>query len=471
MRQYISGKWLGYGGITEYGHYWGYRCYYYHDLIYNSDLQLALQDWDVSRAWLIGRDVEMMLWIQWAFAETEPVRGRKYISNNGFVVTIENIQTGTKGYIFFKAADYGLTARVGDGLIPLKFKPEDLGLTTIGRNYIKLEIEAFAWYEPEIRQMSVWDMYDDFGQVLYPLDIPQASDTLSIEKDGDRIEDDPNDLHYQEEPWMMVNHVGETNPVVQTIFVTIADNRPTAAFSADPESGIAPLVVAFQNNSHSDPYFPITDTRWYFGDGGTSNDPGIDYYVMHEYQKPGTYTVRCIVTNAAGSDEATRQIVVSAGPTEPLFVLDGSYLPQAISSLDKMFSLSFRVKNNGGAGNIWLRSLCRTTTREIIKSAYIPAYSEVTIVANPNTISWYCGYTPDIEELVSILFEVGPVGGVVSDNLDWETFVTDSGDGDEEEEETSGVSKWFKDGLTAAVGVFSIGLGIFGVTLYKKYKK
>lgn len=463
MREYISGKWRGYGDKTEYDHYWGYRCYYYHDLIYNSDLQLAIQDWDVNRPWLLGREVEMTLWVQWTFAETEPVRGRSYSSNNGFVVSIENVETGTKGYIFFKASDYGLTSRVGDGLIPLKFKPEDLGLTTIGRNYIKLEIEAFAWYETEVRQYSVWDLYDDYGQPLYPLTIPKANDDLSIEKDGDRVEDSPYELELREDVWLMVNHVGELAPIVIPTAVTIADNRPTADFTATPQSGIAPLVVSFRNLSVSDDYFPITDTRWYFGDGGTSNEPGFDYYVMHQYDKPGNYTVRCIVTNAAGSSEAIMQVAVSAGPLTPLIDRDGSYLPQAITSLDKRFALTIKVKNNGGAGNIWLRSLCRTTTRELIKSAYLPAYGEITIVTSPNTIVWYCGYEPEIEEAISILFEVGPVGGIVSDNLTWETFVTESG-GEEPEEETGGMSVWMKAGIAGALGIAAIT----GIQLAKK---
>lgn len=463
MREYISGKWRGCGGKTEYDHYWGYRCYYYHDLIYNSDLQLVNVD-QLQDYWLIGRDVEIDLWVQWTFAETEPVRGRSYSFNNGFVVSIENVETGTKGYIFFKASDYGLTERVGDGIIPLKFKPEDMGITEPGRYPIKLEIEAFAWYETEVREYSVWDLYDDYGQPLYPLTIPKANDELSIEKDGDRVEESPYELELREDVWLMVNHVGELTPVVQTIFVTIADSRPTADFTATPQSGIAPLVVSFQNISQSDPYFPITDTRWYFGDGGTSNEPGFDYYVMHQYDKPGNYTVRCIVTNAAGSSEAVGQVTVSAGPLTPLIVRDGSYLPQAITSLDKMFTLTIKVKNNGGAGNIWLRSLCRTTTRELIKSAYIPAYGEITIVTSPNTIAWYCGYTPDIEDPISILLEVGPVGGIVSSNLTWETFVTESDGGEEEEEETGGMSKWLKAGIAGALGI----VAVTGIQLVRK---
>jgi hypothetical protein len=147
----------------------------------------------------------------------------------------------------------------------------------------------------------------------------------------------------------------------------------------------------------------------------------------------------------------------------PLIDRDGSYLPQAITSLDKRFALTIKVKNNGGAGNIWLRSLCRTTTRELIKSAYLPAYGEITIVTSPNTIGWYCGYEPEIEEAISILFEVGPVGGIVSDNLTWETFVTESG-GEEPEEETGGMSTWMKAGIAGALGIAAIT----GIQLAKK---
>jgi PKD repeat protein len=466
MRHYISGKWKEYGGGFDDGG--GVMCYYYHALPYNAGFVELLQDL-AQDYWLIGKEVQIDMWVQWAFPDHEPDRGRSYTKNFGFMVSVENKTTGTIGHVFYYAPDIGLVDRVGDGVIPIRFKPEDVGLTEPGRWPIRIKVEAFAFYASDSRiHFSYWDAYDDFGQPLYPLDIPQASDSLSLEKDGDRVE--ARFFAYGSTDNYFVTHIGELEPLISATFVTIADNQPTAAFSAVPMTGVAPLVVAFQNLSQSDEYYPITDTRWYFGDGGTSNEMGVDTYVMHEYKTPGTYTVRCIVTNEAGSSEETKQIVVSAGPTTPLIESEGSYLPQAITSVDKVFALIFKVKNNGGGGNIWLRSTCRTTTRELIASAFLPAYGEITIVTNPKDIAWFCGYVPEPEVPINILFEVGPVGGAMTDNLAWETFVVGEGGGGEEEpEEEEGddktkMVKWAIGGLSVA------SLALIATGLFKKSK-
>lgn len=466
MRQYISGKWKEYGG--GYPNHGGVQCYYYHYLPYNSGLSIVVED-PAQEYWLIGKDVEIDIWMQWVFPDHEPERGRRYTYNGGFMVTVENTETGTIGHIWFKAIDIGLTAREGDGIIPLKFKPEDVGITTPGRYGIKIKIEAFAWYESEVyTNLSWWDCYDDFGQPLYPMDIPKANDSLSVEKDGDRVAAVP--FTYGRKDNFIITHVGELPSVTQMTFVTIESNKPTAIFSADPVFGTAPLWVAFENLSQSDSYFPITDTRWYFGDGGTSNEPGnLGYYVMHEYKTPGTYTARCIVTNDAGSSEATKTITVAVAAPSPVIDEEGTYLPQAITSLDKTFGLVFKIKNMGGATKIWLRSICRTTTRVLMDNVNLPAYGEVTIVTSPHDISWYCGYVPAVETPINILFEVGPAGGIVSDNLPWETFVTESNEvefcpynshWDEEtkscvpDEKAAGSKAWWVIGAGAVAALF-----------------
>ncbi|MDQ1252310.1 MAG: hypothetical protein QG646_1431, partial [Euryarchaeota archaeon] len=72
---------------------------------------------------------------------------------------------------------------------------------------------------------------------------------------------------------------------------------PTAAFSALPTSGKAPLKVTFADKSTESP----TSWKWSFGDGtySAARNP------VHTYSKAGKYTVTLIVKNAGGSNTKT----------------------------------------------------------------------------------------------------------------------------------------------------------------------
>ena len=81
----------------------------------------------------------------------------------------------------------------------------------------------------------------------------------------------------------------------------IVGELPSAAFSAAPTSGTAPLNVTFTDASMP-VSFPITGWAWDFGDGGTSTeqDPA------HTYTVPGTYSVSLTVTTDVGSNTETK---------------------------------------------------------------------------------------------------------------------------------------------------------------------
>ena len=84
---------------------------------------------------------------------------------------------------------------------------------------------------------------------------------------------------------------------------------PTAAFSASTTSGAAPLTVSFTDRSTG-----ATGWVWSFGDGGSTSvrNP------IHVFTRPGTYTVRLTVSNAAGSRSATTQVTaVGVADTTP----------------------------------------------------------------------------------------------------------------------------------------------------------
>ncbi len=85
---------------------------------------------------------------------------------------------------------------------------------------------------------------------------------------------------------------------------------PTAAFTASPTSGAAPLAVQFTDTSTGSP----TSWAWDFGDGSTATTQN----PAHTYSAAGTYTATLRATNAAGtSAPATQTITVSAAPPPP----------------------------------------------------------------------------------------------------------------------------------------------------------
>ncbi|AKB52507.1 Chitin binding protein [Methanosarcina barkeri str. Wiesmoor] len=87
-----------------------------------------------------------------------------------------------------------------------------------------------------------------------------------------------------------------------------SSNLPTAAFSASPTSGKAPMKVQFTDTSTGTP----TSWFWNFGDGSKSflQNP------THKYSKAGVYTVSLTVKDAAGRNTVTKTdyITVAAKP-------------------------------------------------------------------------------------------------------------------------------------------------------------
>ena len=81
-----------------------------------------------------------------------------------------------------------------------------------------------------------------------------------------------------------------------------------AGFNATPRTGCSPLVVHFSDVSTGNP----TQWKWDLGNGVTSvlRNPSATYF------NPGTYTVKLIASNAAGTDTVvkTEFITVYASP-------------------------------------------------------------------------------------------------------------------------------------------------------------
>ena len=93
-----------------------------------------------------------------------------------------------------------------------------------------------------------------------------------------------------------------------------ANQPPTASFTAAPTSGQAPLAVAFNGASSSDPDGAISSYAWVFGDGAG----GSGVSASHTYSTAGTYTARLTVTDNQGATGTTiTSITVNAAPAAP----------------------------------------------------------------------------------------------------------------------------------------------------------
>ena len=100
-------------------------------------------------------------------------------------------------------------------------------------------------------------------------------------------------------------------------------SSPTAAFSATPTSGAAPLGVQFTDASSGGP----TAWQWDFENDGTVDSTQQNPSFV--YANPGTYSVKLTVSNASGDDSVTKSsyiTVTTAGPTLSFTPTDDAFV-------------------------------------------------------------------------------------------------------------------------------------------------
>lgn len=83
---------------------------------------------------------------------------------------------------------------------------------------------------------------------------------------------------------------------------------PVAAFYADATQGTVPLTVHFNDISTNEP----TGWQWDFDNDGVID--ATEQNPVHVYSTAGTYSVRLVVSNADGSDEAVEENYIVVGP-------------------------------------------------------------------------------------------------------------------------------------------------------------
>ncbi|AKB80284.1 cell surface protein [Methanosarcina horonobensis HB-1 = JCM 15518] len=109
---------------------------------------------------------------------------------------------------------------------------------------------------------------------------------------------------------LTVSNAAGNTTVTKSNYITVTGTvaqKPVAAFSASPTSGNAPLNVTFTDSSTGSP----VAWNWNFGDGTSSTEKN----PAHTYSTAGNYTVTLTVTNAAGSNTATKSSYISVGTT------------------------------------------------------------------------------------------------------------------------------------------------------------
>ncbi|MEU8279401.1 lectin [Microbispora bryophytorum] len=116
-----------------------------------------------------------------------------------------------------------------------------------------------------------------------------------------------------------------TDDAIYRIDYVVGNRAPVAKASASPDSGAAPLTVAFSSAGSSDPDGDAITYSWDFGDGGTSTSAN----PSHTYNANGTYNVKLTVRDASGkTGSVTLPVVV--GNTRPKVVFsappDGGFI-------------------------------------------------------------------------------------------------------------------------------------------------
>jgi PKD repeat protein len=127
--------------------------------------------------------------------------------------------------------------------------------------------------------------------------------------------------------------VTDNNGAVNTdsTTVSVVDNlAPTAAASATPSTGKAPLAVSLDGSASTDEDGNVVDWSWDFDDGST----GTGEVVIHTFTAVGTYDVELTVTDDAGDTDTTTVTVVVNELQAPVAVAnatpDGTKAPLGV---------------------------------------------------------------------------------------------------------------------------------------------
>lgn len=102
---------------------------------------------------------------------------------------------------------------------------------------------------------------------------------------------------------------GASNATSRTI--SVGNQAPVAAFTAEPNAGFAPLTVSFDASASRDPDGNIVEYAWDFGDGGAA--AGV--IGEHTFEDAGTYVVELTVTDDDGASDRASDTITARSVT------------------------------------------------------------------------------------------------------------------------------------------------------------
>ena len=150
---------------------------------------------------------------------------------------------------------------------------------------------------------------------------------------------------------LTVSGPGGSNSITKTDYIQVNYFPPTADFTADVTSGVAPLTVNFTDMSLDS----VNTWSWDFGDGNTSTEQ----HPQNVYTDPGMYTVSLTVTGPGGSDSHSKTDYITvnyASPTAGFTGTPTSGLPPLSVSFTDMSADSVNTWSwdfgDGGTSNI-----------------------------------------------------------------------------------------------------------------------
>jgi PKD repeat protein len=144
------------------------------------------------------------------------------------------------------------------------------------------------------------------------------------------------------------------------VFYSVPTNNPPTASFTTPNTICQGSTVSFTDFSTDSP----TTWAWTFGDGTSSNQQN----PAHTYATAGSYTVSLTVSNAAGTNSTTQNIVVNENPVVTLTSSDADNI---VCSNDGVVQLNVNPSNSllsgvGVANNYFYPSVTGAGTFVIV---------------------------------------------------------------------------------------------------------